>query len=76
MINFEYNLTGGNNGFVIPVKNRNPVFRIFMDSASKPALSAAEWVRNDRSKSMLERVNLKKQSQFAGLWPEIRNTKL
>jgi hypothetical protein len=28
----------------------NPVFATFLDSATKPALSVAEWVRNDRRK--------------------------
>jgi hypothetical protein len=28
-------------------ESRNPVSLMILDSASKPALSAAEWVRND-----------------------------
>ena len=31
-----------------------------MDSASKPALSAVEWVRNDKSKNIFERVLFEK----------------
>jgi hypothetical protein len=50
--------------FVIPVKTGIQTFQIGMDSASKPALSKVERVRNDGSKSIFERVILKNKAKL------------
>jgi hypothetical protein len=46
----------------------NPDLLIGLDSASKPALSKAEWVRNDIPQSTLDKaIVLQKNKNWSGL---------